>query len=575
MEFVKVAGTLEELESISSRRGMVERLEGLFSLAGYGEVKGICYLVLGKIAPDYKGITLDIGEEMAKSAIARAGKLEEENVEEAVKKQGDLGKVAEELLGERGEGLSLEEVHTELMRIARFGGQGSRENKISSLSSLLSRAGKKERRYIVRVALGQMRLGVGDMTVLDALAQAFLGSREKRSSLEHAYNISSDVGRVGEVAARSGLPGIRRMRISLGRPIRPMLAQRVPELSDIMEKIASEEISVEEKYDGERIQAHKEGERIKLFSRKLNEVSRQFPDVGEQVRGKVRAEKAILDGEVVAYDFENQVYYPFQRLMRRRRKYGVEDFAEKIPVKYMAFDLLYLDGSSLMRKSFPQRRKMLEEVLQSYRYIAPAQRVVSRELDEVEDFFQNCLEEGLEGIVCKSCARTSYYRAGARGWSWIKWKKEYASELSDTFDLVVVGAYSGRGKRAGLYGALLCASYNREEDVFQTLCKVGTGFSDRELEGLPKKLSELESEGKPTRVMSTSEVEPDFWFRPALVMEVIGSELTRSRVHTCAWEEGRGLGLRFPRFRRWRPEKGPEQATTTGEVEQMFRMQSG
>jgi DNA ligase-1 len=257
--------------------------------------------------------------------------------------------------------------------------------------------------------------------------------------------------------------------------------------------------------------------------------------------------------------------------MNRRRKYEVEEYAERIPVKYMVFDLIYLNGSSYLRKNYTERTKKLHQIVCEDDCISPTNRILTDNIDEIDEYFQDCINRGLEGVICKSTSPDSYYRAGAREWSWIKWKPSYASELSDTLDLVVVGSYSGKGKRAGTYGSLLCASYNNEDDIYETVCKLGTGFTDKQLEELPEKLSDAEVDKKPARLRATDDVEPDHWFIPKHVLEVKGSELTESPVHTCNWdpEKDRGLGLRFPRFVRWRPDKSAEQATTTSEIIKM------
>lgn len=564
---------------------MIELLAMLDKEATEENIDQVCYFVLGNIAAGYKDVQLGMGDERVKAAIALAADVKKDAVEEEMKEVGDLGQVAYKLVeGEerkfreffehRGK-LTIEDVHAALMKIATASGAGSQEVKKKTLAALLSAASPDERRYIVRLAAGEMRLGVGDMTVLDGLALAFLGSKRKRPPLEQAYNVCSDIGYVAKILVRSGIEGVKRIRIALNRPIRPMLAQRISEMSAIRQKIESEIIAVEEKYDGERIQAHKEGDRVKLFSRRLTDVSDQFPDVAENVRESIAAQKAILDGEVVAYDFDGNKFYPFQKLMQRRRKYDVEEYAEKIPVKYMLFDILYVNGHSFMRKDYPTRRAKLEQIATNEKYLAITDRITSSELDAVDEYFQDCLERGLEGVVCKSCAEDSYYRAGAREWLWIKWKESYASDLSDTVDLVVVGAYAGKGRRGGTYGALLCASYNHDEDTYQTACKLGSGFSDEQLEALPHKLEDARGEKKIPRLAVTKTMEPDYWFAPKYVLEVLASEITESPTHTCNWDEEqkRGLALRFPRFKRWRPEKSPEQSTTVQEIASMFTEQ--
>ncbi|MFW6110746.1 MAG: ATP-dependent DNA ligase [Thermoproteota archaeon] len=583
MRFSHLTELFENLEKTSSRTQMTNLLAELFKKATSENIDKICYFTLGEIAAGYKNIYLGLGDEMTKSAIALAAAVDKQKVEEKFKEIGDLGRVADTLLQTKEEklknffsfqkNLSVKDVHRGLMKIATASGSGSQEVKKKTLAAMLADATSQERRYLVRLSTGEMRLGVGDMTILDSLSTAFFGSKDKREELEHAYNVCSDIGYVAKVLARSGLKGVKNIRIALNRPIRPMLTQRVSEMSQIMEKIESEVVAAEEKYDGERIQAHKDGYKVKLYSRRLTDVTSQFPEVVEKVSKDVKIDSAILDGEVVAYDFEEGEYYPFQKLMQRRRKYEVEKYAEKIPVRYMVFDVLYAEGRSWLKRSYPERRKKLEEIVENSEYTKVTGRVKSTELDVIDEFFQNCLNRGLEGIVCKSCSENSYYRAGAREWMWIKWKESYASELSDTLDLVVVGAYAGKGKRGGTYGALLCAAYNHEEDLFQTVCKLGTGFSDEQLENMPHKLGDVQVDSPHPRVMTTKEVDCDYWFTPKYVLEVLGSEITQSPVHTCNWDEKkkRGLALRFPRFKRWRSEKAADQATTVQEIVDMFQ----
>jgi len=583
MKFKVLATYMEKLENTSSRNRMIAMLADIFKLAGVEEIKSICYLILGQIYPNYVETTLGLGGKMVQSAIALAASKEEKAVETAAKELGDLGLAAAAVIKTRrntfkkffkpeGE-LSVKEVHQTLKGIAEAGGEGSQEVKKKTLAALLSEGSKLERKYIARLAAGAMRLGLGDMTILDALAVGFLSSKEKKPELERAYNVCSDIGEVAEVLIKRGLPGVKKIKLSLNRPIKPMLAQRVSRFSEIKEKIGSENISVEEKYDGERIQAHKAGKKVVLFSRRMIDVTNQFPEIVENVRKNIKAEEVILDGEAVAYDFREKTFSPFQKLMRRRRKYGVQEFSKKIPVKYIVFDLIYLNGKILLKENYPFRRKFLEKIVKKYKYLDLAGRMITPDLEEAEEFFQDCLERKLEGIVCKSCAENSYYRAGAREWAWIKWKKEYASRLSDTLDLVVVGAYKGRGSRAGTYGSLLCAAYDKEKDVFQTVTRLGAGFSEEDLESMMKRLNDFREDSKPARVEALKEVEPDVWFAPEMVVEVLAAEITRSSVHTCAREYGKGLALRFPRFKRWRSEKNAEQATLVREIKDMYEAQ--
>ena len=582
IKFETFTKTLKKLENTSSQNEMVETLAKTFKNLGEDEIGEVCYLVLGKIGPGYEDVNLGLSEKTVQSAISIASGYTKAKVIEETRSLGDIGEVAGKMLKDSQKKFkklmdykepSVNDIYNGFRKIAFTSGKGSQKVKTETLASMLLDTDYMGRKYIARYANGKMRLGIGDMTILNALSVSFFGSKEKKKELEHAYNISSDIGLIARILHSKGLPGVKEIKISLNRPIMAMLAQRVSKFREIREKIESQDISAEEKFDGERIQAHKNGKSIKLFSRRLTDVTRQFPDLIEHIEKYVKVENAILDGEVMAYDFKNDIFDSFQILMQRRRKYRIKKYREKVPVRYMLFDILYVGGKSFMDKSYPQRREKLETIVEGSKYIALANRRVSSDLDEIDDFFQECINKNLEGIVCKSCAKDSYYKAGGREWSWIKWKKEYLSELSDTLDLVIIGAFAGRGRRSGTYGALLCAAYNSDEDMFQTVCKLGTGFSDEQLTRLPQKLEDAKVKQSPARVTVTKEMNPDFWFAPKYVAEVLGSEITKSPVHTCNWNETekQGLALRFPRFIRWREEKFPEQATSSKEILEMYK----
>ncbi|MGZ7159733.1 MAG: ATP-dependent DNA ligase [Methanobacterium sp.] len=585
MNFEDFTRTLEKIENTTSQNEMVAILSRLFQNVETEEIDKVCYLVLGRVAPGYEDINLGLSEKTVQAAISLATSTPKSEVEEETRNLGDIGEVAskmiktnenpfQEYFDHAGE-LTVEDIFDGLRKIASISGKGSVEVKKKTLASMLIEADETGRKYIARLAEGTMRLGAGDMTILNALSVSFFGSKRERPVLENAYNISSDIGLIAKVLKTRGLNGVKEIEISIKRPIKAMLAQRVSNFEDIKEKIKSKDISAEEKFDGERIQAHKDGSNVKLYSRRLTDITHQFPDLVENINIYVNAKKVILDGEAMAYDFENNIFGSFQILMQRRRKYDVKEYRKKIPVRYMLFDVLYVDGESFMHKSYPERRGKLETLVDESKYIALANRKISSNMDIIDDFFQECINKNLEGIVCKSCAEDSYYRAGGRDYTWIKWKKEYITKLTDTFDLVIIGAYSGRGRRSGTYGALLCAAYNHDEDTFETVTKLGTGFSDEQLADMPDKLADAKVNKIPARAVVTKEMNPDFWFTPKYVVEVLGSEITKSPVHTCNWdeEEKQGLALRFPRFIRWREEKSPEQATTSEEILDMYKGQ--
>jgi DNA ligase-1 len=311
---------------------------------------------------------------------------------------------------------------------------------------------------------------------------------------------------------------------------------------------------------------------IELFTRRLEEISGQFPDVVEVLAAGLGPREAILEGEVVAYDAAAGELRPFGEVMLRRRKYGIAEAVRDIPVSLFCFELLYADGEDLTRLPYPERRAALAAA------ITPAARLRLTTVTEVdtpaalEAAFQQAVTDGCEGLVCKSTGTDAVYQAGARGWQWIKLKRDYRSELSDTVDLVVIGAFAGRGRRTGVYGAVLLAAYDPEADVFRAVSKCGAGFTDADLAALPGRLAPLERSAKPGRVDARQE--PDVWFEPGLVLEILSAELTLSPNYTAAWgqiDDDAGLAMRFPRFTgRWRDDKGPEDATTIRELVELF-----
>jgi DNA ligase-1 len=412
------------------------------------------------------------------------------------------------------------------------------------------------------------------MTVLDALAIAYGGGKEAREALERAYNISSDLGRVAKTVVEKGLEGIKEFQVSVGEPVRPMLAERLSSPQEILEKLGGECIA-EFKYDGERIQAHKKGNKISLFSRRLENITKQFPDAVKLFSKHVKAKDAIVEAEVVAIDPDTGETRPFQELMHRRRKHGIQKAVEEYPVSLFMFDALYMDGKDLTLKPYPIRHKALEQIIQSGEHVRVAEYLIVKNPEQLEKFFEKAVEKGSEGLICKSLNPDAVYQAGARGWLWIKYKRDYKSEMTDTVDLVVVGAFHGRGKRGGTYGALLVAAYDLDEDVFKTVTKCGTGFTDENLAKLPKMMEKHKIPHKSPRVNST--LEADIWFEPKVIIEVIGAEITLSPIHTCAMNtirKGSGLAIRFPRFTgNFRLDKAAEDATTTREIIEMYRGQ--
>ncbi len=558
MLFLKLAQLYEHLEKITSGNSMRELIAKFFQITNTQEIKKVAYMTIGQISPQYCKINLGLADKMVLRAIAQASKQKIESVTKEYKQLGDAGLAAQKFVGKKRHDLTITEVFDSLHKIAKSTGARSQEKKIDLLSELFENASPIEAKYIARIALATLRLGVGDMTVLDSLAIAFTGTKHAKKELQIAYNTCPDIGIIAKTIATNGICGIRKIGTIIGRPIQMMLAQRVSNFEQVKEKIQGE-ICAEEKYDGERVQVHKKGNKITLYSRRLEDITLEFPEIVNEIKKNIKAKNCIIEGECVAVDEKGNLL-PFQIVMQRKRKYDILEYIKKVPVCFYVFDILNLNGKSCINKTYPKRRALIERLIKETNKIQLAKRIVSFDLDDIEEFFNKTIERGGEGIIAKSCAKDSVYTPGKRGWLWIKWKKDYVKKIADTFDFVVVGAFFGRGKRAGSYGALLCAAYNPTKDIFETVCKLGCGFTDVQLLELLKIFKKHEVKTKPARVIVNKILEPDVWIEPAIVVEVLGAELTKSPSHTA------GLALRFPRFIRYRQDKKPEQATTNKEL---------
>jgi len=581
LDYAVVADAYEKIEATTKRLEMTDLLVDLLKKTPKNVIAKVVYLTQGKLYPDFVGVEIGVAEKLALKALAKASGRKDAELLQRLSAIGDLGEVAEEVMTKKTQTtfgvqktLQAMEVYETLDKVANKSGSGAVGSKMALLAGLLSHASPKEAKYILRTVTGKLRLGIADMTVLDALAIAYGGGKENRELIERAYNISSDLGRVASVVAEKGLDGIKRFQVVVFEPIRPMLAERLSSPEEILEKLEGKCVA-EYKYDGERVQAHKKGNKVALYSRRMERISDQYPDAVKLVQENVKAEEAILEAECVAVDVETGELLPFQELMHRRRKYGVTEAMQQYPVSLFMFDALYVDGRDLTLEAYPTRRKILEETLRENDRVKAAKQLNTGSAKELEAFFEEAIEDGCEGLICKSVGVDSVYQAGARGWMWIKYKRDYKSEMTDTVDLVVVAAFHGRGKRAGAYGALLLAAYNRELDTFETVTKLGTGFTDEDLKKLPELLREHVVPRKPSRVQST--LAADVWFEPKVVLEVLGAEVTLSPIHVCAMDsirKGSGLAIRFPRFTgKYRTDKAAEDATTSLEVVEMYRNQ--
>jgi DNA ligase 1 len=579
LDYSVVAANYAELEGISGRNEITRILAELLKRTPRGERASLVYMTQGKLRPDYEGVELGLAEKLALRAVSAVTGMTQEKVYAAYVKHGDIGTAAEDLLRNKNqgtlysEGLTLTRVYETLLRIARQSGAGSVEAKLRELASLLNDATPQEAKFIMRTVTGELRLGVADYTVLDATATAFLGGKGARKEIERAYNVHPDLGLIVENVGAKGLKGIGEVSVEVGIPIRPMLAERLSSAEGIVKKMGDRTVTAEYKLDGERLQIHKDGKKVTLFSRRLEVITGHYPDASKLVAEHVRPRKAILEAEVVAINEDTGEYLPFQELMHRRRKYGIDQAVADYPVALNFFDILYAGSADLTERPYTYRRKKLMEAVEETGRTRPVPALTTSDPRKIEAFMEEAIANGCEGLVVKDPAST--YRAGAREFAWIKLKREYRSELTDTIDLVIIGAFHGRGRRAGNYGTYLLATYDDKRSVFTSVAKVGTGFSDEDLSKIPKLLKPYETHVKPPGVESN--MVPDIWFRPQVVIEIIASELTLSPIHTAAMgriRPGAGISLRFPKFTgKVRDDKGPEDATTVEEIVSMYQRQ--
>ena len=579
MNFSLIVDTFEQMEQTSSRLALTDYLVSLLKITPSDIIDKVIYLIQGKLYPDYEGIELGLAGKMAIRILAYSSGLSIAAVEEIYRKTGDLGDTASEVMKSKNQTtlfadkMTVERVYLTLDRIARTVGSGSQEVKLRLVSSLLSDATSRESRYIMKFVMGTLRLGIADYTVMDALALAFTGDKSNRKILENAYNVSSDLGTVAKLLATKGLESLRSLQITLYKPIRPMLAERVRTAEEALERMDGR-AAVEYKLDGERIQVHKGKGKIELFSRRLEKITDHYPDVAEAIKS-IKTEEAILEAEVVAINPLTDEFLPFQELMHRRRKYDIKQAMENYPVVMNFFDVLYMDGDDKTSLTYLQRRKLIKKIIQGSRNekIRLVPQIIVEKSEQIDKFMASAIENGCEGLMIKQLKST--YRAGNREFAWVKLKREYRSDLADTLDLVIVGALYGRGRRVGKYGALLLAAYDSKSDMFRSTCKVGAGFTDQHLEQFFDNLETHLITHRHARVDTGMEM--DVWFEPKIVIEVIASEITLSPSHTAAINsirQGFGLALRFPKFTgKIRYDKKPEDATDVEELVSMYKQQ--
>ena len=590
MTFQDFCFTLAEIEKTTLRLEMTRLLASLFKSLEKDEIEPACWLLLGRLGPLYENIEFNFAEKMMMRALAefvetkvkkkpmavQLGLLGDENKIERISKvlasfktSGDLGDTAEKLfetIGRKHDTRSISSVYQDLLAIAKEFGSGSQERKVRGVISVLQESTAQTAKYIVRIVLSTLRLGFSDMTILDSLSWAATGDKSLRKDLELAYQVKANIGKLATVFLTEGKKALAKFEIELGIPITPALCQRLKTADEMIEKMGK--VFVEPKYDGTRVLIHfkRNGKdwQVRTFTRNLEESSGMFPELKEAAF-TMKANEVILDSEAVGYDPETDKLLPFQLTITRKRKHGIDEAAQKIPLRFFVFDVLYLNGRNLVHVPLNERKEQLKKILtDAGRAFVLSPYIVTENPTDLREYHAKQLGEGLEGVVIKQYA--SEYQPGRRGWSWVKFKEEEGTsgKLLDTIDCVVMGYYVGQGKRTKFgIGAFLVGVYDSASDTYRTVAKIGTGLSDELWKEMLERCTKLAIQFPPQSYLVTDPLKPDVWVKPKLVVEIAADEITNSPTHSAE------KALRFPRLIKIRDDKNPEQATTLKELHRM------
>lgn len=595
MKFSSFSKYLQKLESTTKRLEMTDILTELISELEVEDTDKAIYLASGYIEAPFEEIKFNIAEKMMLKTIEQTfSTSQKKDIKNEIggiyERTGDLGDVVFELKKSNPDykDPTISEVYSKLFEIALIEGTGSQELKINKISSLIKNVDPLSAKHITRIILGTMRLGFTELTIIVALAN-FLNNKNLAKKIEGKYNIHPDIGLIAKRIKEKGISGIDSINMEIGVPVLSQKAQRVSGMEEIMERINN--VWAEFKFDGTRVQLHlakeghyqkrkqidkesqsglfgdlKDGFMVKTFTRNLEETTHQYPDIVEAAKKQIKADSVILDGEGIGYNKSTGEFLPFQETMQRKRKYNIAETAKNIPFKYFVFDILYLNGESVIEKPLTERRKLLAKIIQPGTVIEVDDHLETDEFEKLEEYFDIAKAKGLEGIVVKTPGDP--YQAGARSYSWIKYKKADQKLLSDTVDCVILGYYHGKGVRSKFgVGGFLVGVYDREKDLYKTVSKIGTGLTEEDLAYLKKNCDKIKVKDKPKNVEMNKIFKPDVFVSPKIVVEIGADEISVSPTHTA------GFALRFPRLIKFRQDKKPEDTTTVNEIGKMHKNQ--
>lgn len=578
MKFSELAIYMQRIEETPSRNEMTEILSRLFAEAKPDEVGGICYLLQGRVAPQYEATEFGIAGKMMIRAIAQAYDVDTAKVTDEFKQTGDLGIAAQHILAtghhtkHADKKLDVSHVFERLQILAHTSGVGSQDEKISVVSQLLTSCDPLSVRYLVRIPLDKLRLGFSDMTILDSFSWMLSGSKSHRAELERAYNVRPDIAYIAQAIKKHGISGVSHVHAKVGAPILAALCQRIPTADEMIEKMG--EVAVEPKYDGVRVQIHykKSGStthtmEVKAFSRNLENTTAMYPELSG-LPAELHADEVILDAEAIGIDPKSGKLASFQETMTRKRKHDIAEMSTRLPLRFFVFDILYKDGTDLLQVPLSERKNILTKTVFPKSLLSISPHIVTSSPQELREYHDAQLEKGLEGVVVKKW--DSGYEPGRKNYSWVKFKEEEGKtgKLTDTIDAVIMGYSRGEGKRSG-FGIGMFLVGVRSEEGFVTVTKIGTGVTDEMWISLNTSLASIQVKTQPKEYLSVNKLfTPDVWVAPKVVVEIAGDDLTKSSTH------GAGIAVRFPRLVRLRTDKSPDQVTTVEELSTMFANQS-
>jgi len=581
MVFKTITELFNGIQKINQRSKISQSLSQLFMDASSEEIEIIVNLSLGQLYPVFHKNNFLIGQKLI---ITMLTNLLGETTEMVIIMTDNLTNIYDALINRSicvDHGYTVIDVFQRLVGLEKITGDGSVEKRIELLTNLIRSVDARSADLLIRIILGTLRLGFSHMTIIDALAYLYDDKKKIRTKIEHAYNISADLGMIAKRLSQEGVSALDRIQITIGVPIVPAAAERVKTLGEIIKRINP--VIVQPKYDGMRVQIHcewnkKNAPTIVMFSRHLHTISNMFPEFLKVLTSySGQWQTIIFEGEVIAHDPNTGMILPFQEMVKRKRKYNIDAMMSEIPLTMIAFDILYGDGKSFLEAHHQERYDALKNFIVSLNNqdaITITSEIIVHNEKALSDYFYEQIEKGLEGIIAKRL--DVKYTPGKRNFNWIKFKKSNNGSLDDTIDAVIIGYYYGKGKRFSFgIGALLIAVFNSDNNSFETIAKIGTGLADDEWIELKKLLDLEKSSEKPSSIFCNNQLAPDVWIQPSIVIMVKADEVTLSPIHTAGKKEGTGYGyaLRFPRFVTIVNDKGPYQSTTVAEIQQLYEIQ--